>query len=163
LSERQEVLSEKLGAALVRRDLTVALAESCTGGMVMKYLSDVPGSSRYLLGGVVSYSDALKINLLGVPGEIIREYGAVSEPTARLMAAGVRKITGAALGLGVTGIAGPGGATETKPVGLVYIAVAGAESVLCREFIFSGRRAEVRADAAYAALDMIWQYAITFA
>jgi len=158
LYSQEELLSKKLGEMLVSRDLTVALAESCTGGLVMKYLSDIPGSSRYLLGGVVSYSDELKIKLLGVPREIIRDYGAVSKPTAELMAEGVKRITGATIGLGITGIAGPEGATETKVVGLVYIALCSVQGLWSQKFIFPGERSEVRLSAAQAALEILQQH-----
>ncbi|AGL01328.1 CinA family protein [Desulfoscipio gibsoniae] len=154
----EESLKETVGVMLVERGLTVSLAESCTGGQVMKYLSDVPGSSRYLAGGVVAYSNELKVNLLGVSRVIIDRHGAVSEPTARLMAEGVQNVTGTSLGVGITGIAGPGGGTEEKPVGLVYIAVAGENKTVCQRYVFSGQRIEVRSSATSAALQMLCQY-----
>ncbi len=154
----QDLLNETVGALLVDRGMTVSLAESCTGGQVMKCLSDVPGSSRYLAGGVVSYSNDLKIKMLGIPGAIIDQYGAVSEQTARLMAEGIKNVTGTSLGVGITGIAGPGGGTEEKPTGLVYIAVAGETKTNCQRCIFHGQRAKVRSSATSAALDMLRQY-----
>lgn len=150
-----DVVEETVGRLLVSADMKIALAESCTGGLVMQRLSDIPGSSRYLLGGVVAYSNEVKEKVLGVPGEIIQKHGAVSEQTAGLMALGVRKLTGASLGLGITGIAGPGGGTMDKPVGTVYIALASREQVLCRRFLFSGERQVIRQDAATAGLVMI--------
>lgn len=155
---KEEVLNETVGVLLIERGMTVSLAESCTGGQVMKCLSDVPGSSRYLAGGVVSYSNDLKINLLGVPRDIIEQYGAVSEQTARLMAEGVKKLTGTSLGVGITGIAGPDGGTEQKPNGLVYIAVAGEAETICQKNVFRGQRSEVRSSATSKALEMIRQY-----
>ncbi len=157
-SVKEEVLNETVGALLLERGMNVSLAESCTGGQVMKCLSDVPGSSRYLAGGVVSYSNDLKINLLGVSRDIIEQYGAVSEQTARLMAEGVKKITGTSLGVGITGIAGPDGGTEQKPIGLVYIAVAGEVKTICQRNVFRGQRSEVRSRATSKALEMLRQY-----
>jgi len=157
-NDKDESLNEIVGALLVERGMMVSLAESCTGGQVMKYLSDVPGSSSYLAGGVVSYSNDLKINLLGIPRAIIEQYGAVSEQTARLMAEGIKNVTGTSIGIGITGIAGPGGGTEEKPIGLVYIAVAGETKTNCQRYVFPGQRAEVRTSATRAALNMLEQY-----
>ncbi len=158
MHRKEESLNETVGVLLVGQGMTVSFAESCTGGQVMKYLSDVPGSSRYLAGGVVSYSNELKINLLGIPRAIIDKYGAVSEQTARLMAEGIRDVTCTTLGVGITGIAGPGGGTEEKPVGLVYIAVAGKAKTNCQRYIFPGWREEVRSSATSSALNMLRQY-----
>ncbi|WP_347490907.1 CinA family protein [Desulfoscipio sp. XC116] len=158
-SRRETPIKELVGALLVDRGLTVSLAESCTGGQVMKHLSDIPGSSRYLAGGVVAYCNELKIQLLGVPRSIIDRHGAVSEQTARSMAEGVKKVAGTSLGLGITGIAGPDGGTDEKPVGLVYIAVAGGNKTVCQRYLFTGRRSEVRSSATDAALHMLWQFA----
>ncbi|MBF7083044.1 competence/damage-inducible protein A [Desulfallas sp. Bu1-1] len=155
-----EVLEEVVGRLLVERGMTVSLAESCTGGQVMKRLSDIAGSSRYLLGGVVAYSNEVKISLLGVPRETINRYGAVSEQTARSMAEGVRKLTGSSLGIGITGIAGPDGGTPEKPVGLVYIALADKDNVFCRGYRFPGQRRGVRSGAANASLNMLRRYVL---
>lgn len=152
------LLIETVGSMLVDRGMTVSLAESCTGGLVMKCLSEVPGSSRYLAGGVVAYSNDLKINMLGVPREIIQRHGAVSEQTARLMAEGVKNVTGTSVGIGITGIAGPGGGTLEKPRGLVYIALAAADQTVCQRYIFSGDRNNVRDKATGTALYILWQY-----
>lgn len=154
-STDDEVLKEIVGALMIEQGKTISLAESCTGGQIMKILSDVPGSSRYLVGGVVAYSNEVKINLLGVPREIIDRYGAVSEQTARLMATGIRKITGSSLGIGITGIAGPGGGTLEKPLGLLFIALADKEKTICRVYHFSGQRAGVRSGATNASLKML--------
>lgn len=153
-----EQINEAVAALLAERGLTIAAAESCTGGRIMKMLTDLPGSSHYFVGGVVSYSNELKINLLGVPGEVINSYGAVSEQTARAMAAGICRITGSSLGLGVTGIAGPDGATPGKPVGLVYIALAVGDKVFCMRHVFPGQRAGVRAGASNTALNMVRRF-----
>jgi len=160
-NDKDEPLNEIVGALLVERDVMVSLAESCTGGQVMKYLSDVPGSSCYFAGGVVSYSNDLKINLLGIPRALIEQYGAVSEQTARLMAEGIKNVTGTAVGIGITGIAGPGGGTEEKPIGLVYIAVAGETKTNSQRYVFPGQRTEVRTSATRAALNMLWQYLLS--
>lgn len=157
-SRGDEELKEIVGALLANRGMTVSLAESCTGGHIMKLLTDVAGSSRYLVGGVVAYSNEIKTNLLSVPRETIDRYGAVSEQTARLMAEGVRRVVGSTLGIGVTGIAGPDGGTPEKPVGLVYIALADQEKTVCRGHCFPGQREGVRAGAANAALHMLRQY-----
>lgn len=153
----KEDLKEIVGALLADRGITISMAESCTGGQIMKQLTDIPGSSRYLLGGVVAYSNEIKINMLGVPREIIERYGAVSEQTARLMAEGVRKVTGSSIGVGVTGIAGPEGGTSVKPVGLVYIGLAGLDKTVCCGYRFPGQRVGVRFGATNATLSMIRQ------
>ena len=149
-----EQLSKAIGEVLIEQACTVSAAESCTGGLVMKYLSDIPGSSRYLAGGVVSYSNEVKNSLLGVPQDILDHYGAVSEQTAQLMAQGVKRITGTSFGIGITGIAGPDGGSELKPVGLVYIAVCGPESTEWQKYTFPGSRSQVRNKAAEKALNM---------
>ncbi|MFA7467303.1 MAG: competence/damage-inducible protein A [Desulfotomaculaceae bacterium] len=153
-----ELLNETVSSLLLERGLTISAAESCTGGQVMKLLTDVPGSSRYFLGGIVSYSNELKTDLLGVPGEVIASYGAVSEQTARAMAEGICRVTGSSFGLGVTGIAGPEGETPGKPVGLVYIALAAGDKVFCKRRIFPGLRTGVRAGATNTALNMVRQF-----
>ena len=131
---------------------TLAAAESCTGGLVAAALTEVPGSSDVFLGGAVTYSNAAKESLLGVPGDVLAAHGAVSEETARAMAAGAREAFGAAVAVSVTGIAGPGGGSEAKPVGLVHIAVAGPEAATALEVRLPGSRDEVRGRAATLAL-----------
>jgi PncC family amidohydrolase len=121
-------------------------------------LTDVPGSSAYFLGGVISYHDDLKIKLLGVPTEVIREYGAVSEQSALLMARGVRALTGAGVGLSVTGIAGPSGGTPAKPVGTVYIALAAPGFETVRYFKWGGGRRQNKQQSAQAALRILIEY-----
>ena len=137
------------------RQATLAVAESCTGGLVAERITSVSGASRSFLGGAIVYSDALKTALAGVPAELIAEHGAVSAEVAKALAEGIRARTGATLGLGVTGIAGPTGATETKPVGLVHIAVSDAQGCTALERTFRGDRQRVRGWAAQQALDMV--------
>jgi nicotinamide-nucleotide amidase len=134
--------------------LKLAIAESCTGGMLGERLTSIPGSSDVFLGGVIAYHDDVKRNMLGVRGEDIERYGAVSEQVALQMASGVRDKLGADVGVSVTGIAGPGGGTAEKPVGLVWIAVHASE-VKARRFHVGGDRAEIRQRAAQAALEMV--------
>ncbi len=135
--------------------LTVAAAESCSGGEVAHRITSVAGSSNFFLGSIVSYSNGAKIDLLGVPREIIETRGAVSEACARAMAEGARRAFGADVAVSTTGIAGPGGATARKPVGLVYTAVASEDGVICQEYHFTGDRAAVVAAAAAAALRLL--------
>lgn len=150
-------ISELVGALAEvcdRRRLTVATAESCTGGAIAAAITDRPGVSSFFLGGVVSYANSVKEQLLGVPAQVIAEYGAVSEATARAMAAGVRERLGADVGISTTGIAGPSGATEAKPVGLVYVAVATPATTLVRRDVWSGDRSAVRQASVRAALQL---------
>jgi nicotinamide-nucleotide amidase len=147
-------IEEVVGSLLQARGWHIALAESCTGGLVTSRLTDVPGSSAYVERGVVVYSNRAKVELLGVPGDMIREHGAVSESVAAAMAAAVADRAGADVGLAITGIAGPSGATEAKPVGTVCIAVRGP-STLVRTFRFLGARDLVKSFAAFTALDMV--------
>jgi nicotinamide-nucleotide amidase len=144
------VVLEKCRTARLR----LAVAESCTGGLLGERLTNVPGSSDVFLGGIVAYHNDVKRNFLGVPAEDIDRYGAVSETVALQMATGVREKLGADVGVSVTGIAGPGGGTTEKPVGLVWIAVHGSE-VKARRFHVGGNRAEIRQRAAQAALEMV--------
>jgi nicotinamide-nucleotide amidase len=137
------------------RQATLAIAESCTGGLVAQRVTSVPGSSRSFLGGAVVYSNELKTQFADVPPELIEQHGAVSEEVACALAEGIRKRTGATIGLGITGIAGPGGATETKPVGLVYIAVSDPQKTDVLERTIRGPRTRVREWAAQQALDLV--------
>jgi nicotinamide-nucleotide amidase len=140
---------------LQRRGLTLAAAESCTGGLLSAMITDVPGASESFLGGVVTYSNEVKEEIVGVPHEMLVEHGAVSEPVARAMASGVRQELAADWGLGITGIAGPGGGTEEKPVGLVHWAVAGSGGVTAMHRVFPGDRATVRLWSVHSVLDML--------
>jgi nicotinamide-nucleotide amidase len=148
-------LEEVLGGMLADRTLTIAVAESCTGGLIASRLTDVPGSSRYVERGVVSYSNAAKTELLGVPGEMLEAHGAVSEPVAMAMAEGIRTRSRTDIGIGVTGIAGPDGGNAEKPVGMVCIAAASASGTRVRTFRFVGGREMVKFQASQAALDMV--------
>jgi nicotinamide-nucleotide amidase len=148
-------LEEVLGSMLAERGLTIGLAESCTGGLIASRLTDVPGSSRYVERGVVTYSNASKTELLGVPEDMIAAHGAVSEPVAVAMAEGIRSRSGVDIGIGVTGIAGPDGGTPEKPVGTVAIAAAAAAGTRVRTFRFVGGREMVKFQASQAALDMV--------
>ena len=146
-----QVLADLLRAA----GATVATAESCTGGLLSGRLTELPGSSDYVVGGAVTYADAAKRALLGVPSDLLIAHGAVSEPVARAMADGARAVTGATFALSTTGIAGPGGATPDKPVGLVYVGCAGPRGTSVRRHEFPGDRATVRAWSVVAALHQL--------
>jgi nicotinamide-nucleotide amidase len=148
-------LEAVVGARLKAEGLTIACAESCTGGLIGQRLTDVPGSSAYFLESAVVYSDRAKTKRLGVPKALIEKHGAVSAPVARAMAAGVRRTSGADIGLAVTGIAGPGGGTARKPVGLVYIALARSKGVAVERHVFFGRREDVKFQSSQRALDMV--------
>jgi nicotinamide-nucleotide amidase len=153
--ESSESLEQIVLFYLGLRQATLAVAESCTGGMVAERITSVPGSSRSFLGGAVVYSDALKYAFAGVPPELIAQHGAVSAEVAQALAQGIRLRTGATLGVGVTGIAGPTGATEEKPVGLVYIAVSDAQKNECTEKTFRGDRTRIREFTTQQALDLV--------
>jgi PncC family amidohydrolase len=158
-SESLGQLVERLQSLCLERNLTVATAESCTGGLIAKLITDVAGSSGYFLGGIVSYSDEAKIGLLGIREEELAAHGAVSAQVARAMAIGARHRVGADLAVSVTGIAGPGGGGAAKPVGLAYVAVADANGADVRRFLWSGDRVAVREAAARAALELLIQRA----
>lgn len=148
-------LPEHLGALLAERGKTLAVAESCTGGLAAELMTRVPGSSRYFLGGAVVYANSAKSSLLGVPAELIAAHGAVSAEVARAMAEGVRQRLGADYGLAFTGIAGPDGGTAQKPVGLVHWAVSSAAGTESKERVFSGDRLVVRRRAVFSGLDTV--------
>jgi nicotinamide-nucleotide amidase len=137
------------------RQATLAVAESCTGGMVAQRITSVPGSSRSFLGGAVVYSDALKSAFAGVPADLIAQHGAVSAEVAQALATGIRLRTGATLGLSITGIAGPAGGSEKKPVGLVHFAVSDAQKTESMERTFRGDRQRIREWASQQALDLV--------
>lgn len=148
-------LAEAVIVELRRRGSTLATAESCTGGLVSARLTDVPGASDVFVGGVVSYSNEVKEGQLGVPRDTLVEHGAVSEEVARAMASGVRSRLDATWGIGITGIAGPSGGTEDKPVGLVHWAVAGPDGVSAEHRVFRGNRSVVREWSCNSALDLL--------
>lgn len=157
--EGEDTMEQVVGRLLAERGLSLALAESCTGGLVGHRLTEVPGSSAYLDRGLVCYSNRAKTELLGVPEALIRRHGAVSAPAAAAMARGARKRAGVAIGLSVTGIAGPGGATATKPVGLVYVGldakVGRRVHRAVKELRFHGEREVIKLRASQAALDLL--------
>lgn len=157
VSTNGAVLEAVVGDLLRSRGWRVALAESCTGGLATSRLTDVAGSSDYVERGVIAYSNEAKVELLGVPDALIREHGAVSEPVAAAMAAGIRDRARVDVGIGITGIAGPGGGSEAKPVGTVCIAVAGAETRV-RTFRFPGGREMVKSMSANWAIDLLRRY-----
>ena len=150
-----ETLEAVVGRLLLERGLTVSLAESCTGGLVAHRLTNIPGSSRYVERGVVVYSNRAKEDLLGVPEPVLRAHGAVSAPVAEAMAAGICRVSGSPCGLAVTGIAGPDGGTEAKPVGTVFIAAAAPSGTEVKRFRFSGGREAIKWQSAQAALDLL--------
>jgi nicotinamide-nucleotide amidase len=157
-STQGETLEDVVARALTENRATIAVAESCTGGMLAERLTNVPGSSSYFLGGVVCYSNELKSSLVGVPADIIDSKGAVSSETALALADGIRKRTGATLGIGITGIAGPGGGTPEKPVGLVHIGIADERGSRERASRFPGDRERIRFQATQQALDTVRRY-----
>jgi nicotinamide-nucleotide amidase len=148
-------LERVVGDLLVEHGFRIALAESCTGGLITSRLTDVAGSSRYVRHSVVAYSNDAKTGLLGVAPELLAEHGAVSEPVALAMADGIRAQAGVEVGVGVTGIAGPGGGSAEKPVGTVAIAAVTASATRSRVFRFMGEREQVKFQASQAALDMV--------
>jgi nicotinamide-nucleotide amidase len=163
-AEREEdTLESVVGELLRRAGRTLTVAESCTGGLLAERLTRVPGSSDYFLGGAVVYTNALKTRLVGVPEALLEAHGAVSEPVARAMAEGVRRALASDYGIGVTGVAGPGGGSAAKPVGTVHLAVAGpgapgaepAAVVVHRRVRFPGDRERVRWQASQLALEML--------
>ncbi len=149
------MLAEDVGHLLRSKKKTLAVAESCTGGKLGDMITEVPGSSDYFLGGVISYSNSAKIDLLGVDRGTLKSKGAVSEEVALQMAAGARRVLGADIGVGITGVAGPGGGTAVKPVGLVYIAVSAGDASVCRRNSFRGSRSTIKKQSAEKALAIL--------
>jgi PncC family amidohydrolase len=151
----QGALEFRVGRKLSELGLRVATAESCTGGLISHLLTNVPGSSEYFLGGVVAYSNETKVRQLGVRRETLAAHGAVSGPTVLEMARGVRRALSADVGVSVSGIAGPGGGTPEKPVGLTWFAVSLANQQWARSAVFQGDRLQVKDEAARAALGLL--------
>jgi nicotinamide-nucleotide amidase len=151
----EQSLEEVVGILLAMKSATIATAESCTGGLIAQRLTAVPGSSRYFMSGVICYSNESKMELAGIPPLLLEMQGAVSAEVARGLAEGIRSRAGTTIGVGVTGVAGPGGGSAEKPVGTVHIAVAGPAGTHERQFSFPGEREKVRWWAAQAALDMV--------
>ncbi len=147
--------SEQVGRILREAGWTLALAESCTGGLVAHFVTEIPGSSKYFILGAVTYANRAKERLLAVSGEDLARFGAVSRKVAEAMARGVRDLAAADCVVGITGIAGPGGGTKRKPVGTVYLAALGPWGLLERREVFSGSRSEIKVQAAAVALDML--------
>ena len=152
------MLAKEVGELLRSKTLTISVAESCTGGRVGDLLTNVSGSSDYFIGGVISYSNRAKAELLGVNDKSLATEGAVSDEVARQMASGVRKSLHTKIGVGITGIAGPLGGTPDKPVGLVYIAVSSEKSTVSVKNLFKGSRTQVKNQSADRALEMIKEF-----
>jgi len=157
-AEGDETLEGVVGGLLAKRHLTLAVAESCTGGLVSHSLTNVPGSSRYLRGSIVAYHNRLKSQQLHVPASLLVRFGAVSAPVVGAMAKGARELADADLGLAITGIAGPSGGTTTKPVGLVFLGLADGRRTMSRHCQFFGDRAAIKSQATQAALDWLRRY-----
>jgi nicotinamide-nucleotide amidase len=151
----EDTLESVVADLFIQRKLTLATAESCTGGLISHKLTNIPGSSNFFNRGIVAYSNEAKVELLGVPAELIQQHGAVSRQVAEAMAKGVRAKAGTDIGLAVTGIAGPGGGTPEKPVGLVFIAFADATQVVVEEHCFHRDRIWNKERTAVAALDLV--------
>ena len=151
----RERLPDMVGQMLCAKGYTISCAESCTGGLLTSTLTDVPGSSAYVMGSVVSYSNDVKSRILHVAEGTLAAHGAVSPETARAMAEGVRNLMQTDVGVGITGIAGPGGGSPEKPVGLVYIAVSTLGKTSVEKNVFSGVRAEIKRAAVNKALAMV--------
>ncbi|MHB8646567.1 MAG: CinA family protein [Thermomicrobiales bacterium] len=154
----EDAIDAGIGTLLVRHGRTIATAESCTGGLVAARITGMSGSSAYFLGGIVSYSNDAKHRLLAVPDAMLERYGAVSVDVALAMARGVRRKIGTDIGIATTGIAGPTGATPTKPVGLVYIALVADGVARCKRYLWAGDRLENVMASAEAALRLVRAY-----
>ncbi len=154
-AEGGDTMEQVVGETLVGLGFRLATAESCTGGLLAKRLTDTPGSSRYFDRGFVTYSNTSKIELLGVRAADLETHGAVSAPVAEQMADGARKRAGVEVGVSLTGVAGPDGGSEAKPVGTVFIAVASPRGAAARRFLFHGTRATIRERSAQTALDLV--------
>lgn len=154
LKEMEEVVADLLR----QHGHTLATAESCTGGLIASRITDVAGSSEYFLEGVIVYSNQAKKDLLGVREETLSEFGAVSEQTVRQMCEGIRRLSRADLTLAISGIAGPGGGSAEKPVGLVYLGLYDGHKFFIRQFRFQGSRKEIKLQASQMALDLIRRY-----
>ena len=151
-------MEDIIGNILYERGLTISVAESCTGGFIGNLITNIPGSSRYFLGGVIAYSNQSKVDLLNVSFETIEKYGAVSDQTVREMAEGVRERFNSHMGLAVTGIAGPGGGSEEKPVGTVFIGLAVKNEAFSGRYSFRGTREQIKQKSAYTSLDCVRRY-----
>ncbi|MBI2400994.1 MAG: CinA family protein [Deltaproteobacteria bacterium] len=148
-------LERLIGESLREKGLKLALAESCTGGLASSMITDVAGSSEYFLGSIVAYANEVKQAVLGVKATTLKKYGAVSKETASEMARGIKKKLGSDISAAITGIAGPGGGTKEKPVGLVFIAVSKGRTTIVQRFVFKGGRKSIKKQSAEAALSML--------
>jgi len=153
-----EKLLDKVSTLLKKQKLTLATAESCTGGLIAHTLTNVSGSSDYFDRGVISYSNKAKTDLLDVPKDILKKYGAVSEQVAKAMGEGVRKKSNADIGIATTGIAGPTGGTPSKPVGLVYVALSTYNKTDVRKYLVTGNRLQNKESACNQALLLLYDY-----
>ena len=150
-----EPLAKIIGKLLTKKQMTLTVCESCTGGMLGSIITSTPGSSRYFVGGIIAYSDFIKKKIVGVKGSTLKRSGAVSAEVAKEMALGVRRKMMSDIGIGITGIAGPTGGSREKPVGLVYIGVAMKRKVFARRFLFEGGRQTIRKSACIEALGLL--------
>ncbi|HAJ56956.1 MAG TPA: competence protein ComA [Candidatus Omnitrophica bacterium] len=149
------MIEKTISDILTKKKLTLSVAESCTGGLLSHSLTNIPGSSKYFICGVVAYSNETKIKVLNVAHDTLKEHGAVSKETALALANNIRHITGTNIGIGITGIAGPGGGSALKPVGTVFIAVAIGHHMYFKKFRFSGNRLKIKSQAKDAALNLL--------
>ena len=157
-TKHTELLEVILGRLLTENKQTLAIAESCTGGLITHRLTNVPGSSAYIIASVIAYAYEAKVAALGVSWDTLNKFGAVSAETVTEMARGAREKFSATIGLAITGIAGPGGGTPDKPVGLVYIALADANDVIVERHIWRGNRLQNKEQSAQAALELLYRY-----
>ena len=150
-------LEQKIAKILIQRKLTLATAESCSGGLLAHQLTNIPGASSFFLLGVIAYDNAAKTKILKIPATLLKKYGAVSAQTAKKMSQNVRSVLKTDLGVSITGIAGPTGGTTIKPVGLVYISASSAKTTVVKECRFKGSRLQIKNQAVRAALRIILQ------
>jgi PncC family amidohydrolase len=153
-----ERLIKQVHRLLLKKKKTIAAAESCTGGMLSEFLTRNPGSSKYFLLGVTTYSNRSKNKILSIPLPVIIKYGAVSKETCAKMAEAIKRLAGADIGIGISGIAGPSGAVPGKPVGTVFIAARGSSRKICKKFYFKGTRSAIRKTAALETLKLLKKY-----
>jgi len=158
MSLNNEEILKKIFIILKEKSLKIATAESCTGGLISHTLTNISGSSEFFDRGIVSYSNTAKIELLGVPEELLEKFGAVSEQVAKTMAEGVRKKSNVDIGIATTGIAGPTGGTKEKPVGLVYISISSTNNTIVKKFKFEGSRLENKESTCNAAINLLLDF-----
>ncbi|PKM89984.1 MAG: hypothetical protein CVU87_03625 [Firmicutes bacterium HGW-Firmicutes-12] len=158
VAEDNETVLDNVVRLIKGRKLSLSTAESCTAGMLSASLTSIPGSSEYYHGSIVAYSNDIKEKLLGIPAALLQEHGAVSEQIAKAMAKSIRELTGSAIGIGITGIAGPDGGSQEKPVGLVYIALSGLDKDIVKANYFYGKREYIRDMSVKAAQLLLYEY-----